>query len=108
MEPTERGSGRTTKQLLGLSEGAFFVCAHDRHAIHTRRLADHLGRRDIRVVTVAECISLRKFQGLPNFRFDIDHATNELMFHEGNNVVRQQWWRAWEGMQRLQERSMAA
>lgn len=60
----DRGTGRTTKQLMALPLRAGYIVQHWQELEHTKRLAQHLGRQDVRLFT----------------RDDIDHRMNGLEF----------------------------
>lgn len=66
-----RGTGRTTKQLLGAPKDAFYVVAHRGSADHTRQLALQNARPDLQVVTL-EQVQTDTLRGL-NQGVVVDH-----------------------------------
>jgi hypothetical protein len=71
----ERGSGRTTRQLLAAPHGAHFICPnHNNAQFYTARLADHLGRKDI-VLCDPDWITSNRWRGIPLTAVILDHAT---------------------------------
>lgn len=75
---TNRGTGRTTRQIAALPKGAIFFVHTQSMKDYVRRLCQTLGRADIRIETLGE---LRPFRwagySLPGA--DIDHAAYERM-----------------------------
>lgn len=72
---SERGTGRTTKQIKDAPQGAVFVCppcAVD----YIRRLAEHLGRTDLRIERPDYFIRGR-WLGL-RFHVVVDHAAPQF------------------------------
>jgi hypothetical protein len=51
---SDRGTGRTTKQMLDAPRGAFFVCPTTAAREYTRHLAHHLGRLDLNPIVPEE------------------------------------------------------
>jgi hypothetical protein len=47
---TERGTGRTTKQMVNAPHGAVFVSCHPSAVAHDRELAQKHGRADLKIV----------------------------------------------------------
>lgn len=71
----ERGSGRTTRQLLAAPQGAYFVCPNRNEALYyTARLADHLGRRDIVLCDPDWISSPNRWYGKTFSAVILDHA----------------------------------
>jgi hypothetical protein len=72
----ERGSGRTTKQLLALEVGDVFVVSNAAMQRYTHSLARHLYRTanpPFRIVSVSAFSDLPKLYGLRG-RIVVDHA----------------------------------
>lgn len=73
MENTGRGSGRTTRQLQRMPNGGLFVVQNEAHARYVRELAEHLGRQDVRVESLAWVLAYR-WQGLRWPAAAVDHG----------------------------------
>jgi len=73
----ERGSGRTSRQILALPEGGIFVCNTEqrRYAVD---LARHLGRKDVLIVTPSWILEQR-FMGIRAPAVVCDHACPDTM-----------------------------
>ena len=92
-----RGTGQTTKQLERLPTGGYFVVAHRAMADYTTSLARHLGREDIKVITVEQCLNPARFAGLRDFSFVVDHATDDIV-RDRSRVNYDRFMRALEEM----------
>lgn len=71
MIDTERGTGRTTQQMLNAPHRAIFVWCVDR-TDYARDLARRLGRTDLRIVSPRHLDE--RMRGLRNMVVVIDHA----------------------------------
>jgi hypothetical protein len=72
---TERGTGRTTKQMQAAPKGAIFISANRPMVAHDRLLAFKCGRSDL-VVVAPHWITDRRWVGLELSGVVIDHAAN--------------------------------
>lgn len=82
-EPEPRQSGRTSNIILRLRRGGVLVCRDDR-LIEIRKVADTLGRSDIRVMPVSSANDgkLRGIDPLPDLALDHDVDTADTVFGE--------------------------
>lgn len=71
----ERGSGRTTKQLLEAPQGAWFFVQHRSMETYTKRLAYFLKRPDIVVYTVDKLEYAHQWAGYKIPLMILDHWT---------------------------------
>lgn len=69
----ERGTGRTTRQLMEAPPGAIYVCPHPAEASYTQALARHLHRTDLRIETPA-FLHGNRWRGI-TLPVVLDHAT---------------------------------
>ena len=72
-EDTDRGTGRTTRQLKECRLRALFVCGPG-EVEYTRRLAEQIGRSDIRVISAACEHDVNRVAGLLYPEVVVDHA----------------------------------
>ena len=72
----ERGTGRTSRQLMAAPRGAVFVCATWRHRDYVRQLAAHLGRGDLIVITRHTVMETCAAHGWP--QLVLDHSFGEV------------------------------
>jgi hypothetical protein len=82
---SDRGSGRTARQLAALPDGAVYL-------VHSQQLADYCkgilrsaGRR-ISTVTFATPGNFRSFEGARFTALDVDHAYFELASARGREA----------------------
>lgn len=54
----ERGTGATTQQIRDCPTDTVYICVNSTHADYCRRIAEELGRRDIRFATPNSWLSL--------------------------------------------------
>jgi hypothetical protein len=72
---TERGTGRTTKQMKDAPRGAIFISPHHAACYHDKNLAFALGRSDLTIVSPSWLIEHR-WIGLELSGIVVDHAAN--------------------------------
>lgn len=70
---TERGTGRTTAQMLAASNGACFVWCNGTSLAYARSLAEFLGRADLHVVSPIWAFEGPGLRGTRN-EVVVDHA----------------------------------
>lgn len=73
--PTQRGTGRTTREIEQAPMNAFYVCPSQRHCNYVKELARYLGRTDIWPVT-PEYILDRRYCGSTR-QIVLDHTILE-------------------------------
>ena len=84
-----RGAGKTTAAILAAPVGAIYLCPCRASCEHTKALALHLGRADLRVMSpsdLVERLGLSHRRGTPVLR---DHALNFMAL---SNFERQAVW----------------
>ena len=71
---TERGSGRTSRQLAALPDGAWFLVAHQREATYCQGLLMEMGRPRSAIIFVTPDISEHAILGRRPPAWGVDHA----------------------------------
>lgn len=71
---TERGSGRTSRQLAALPDGSWFLVAHQREATYCQGLLMAMGRSRSAIIFVTPDISERSILGRRPPAWGVDHA----------------------------------
>lgn len=72
-EFNDRGTGRTTRQILAAPQRSFYVCPNSRARSYTRSLAAHLGRSDLWMVD-PDWLDRGACRGLFSDQVTIDHS----------------------------------
>jgi hypothetical protein len=68
----ERGTGRTTRQILKAPQGALYIWVNS-NLFYPKMLAHHLGRQDIKFAS-PRSLRMRELQGRRRSQIIIDHA----------------------------------
>lgn len=79
---SDRGSGRTSRQLAALPDGSFYLVPNRPHASHCERLLLDMGRprTSIRFVTAQDTCAML---GVRPVEWDVDHAYFEVTGRRG-------------------------
>ena len=84
MTTTPRQNGKTTRQIVEAPQNALYVCIHGPAVHYTGRLARHLGRFDLKLVSIDQvneaCVSGRR-------AIIIDHACYDLSRLYGRQIA---------------------
>jgi hypothetical protein len=81
---SERGTGETSRQMRAAAQGAVFIWCNS-HTDYPRRLAEHLGRKDIRIFPPSALEAY--LRGLEPSAVVVDHAAKlterqwEMLMH---------------------------
>lgn len=75
---TDRGTGRTAKQMQDAPQGAFFVWPIASSRWYAERLAEYLCRKDLHVISVAD-LDTNELRGIEMSALILDHAAAEFM-----------------------------
>lgn len=70
----DRGTGRTTRQLQAAPSGSLYVCPNHPSTRYIKRMAERLGRGDLRFASPQE-LETHKFRGLEFPAIILDHDT---------------------------------
>jgi hypothetical protein len=81
---TQRGTGRTTRQMQALRKGGYFVWLHS-NIYYPRQLALKLGRGDIKIMS-PEWVLNRRWEGLKLPDLVLDHAMHTVNFRNQSEL----------------------
>ena len=88
MDSGERGSGRTTRQLQSAPIGAVFIVPNRNCCSYTEALARHLGRADLKIVSVDLIERPATIHG-GRRKLVVDHAAWDFMRPSQKAVARE-------------------
>ena len=94
---TDRGSGRTSRQLAALPDGAFYLVPHRPAASHCEMLLQEAGRsrRAIRFITATQ--GEASIWGAHPSAWDVDHSYHEVAGARGRVMHDLLWMAAGKG-----------
>lgn len=76
MDDSTRGTGRSTRQMQAAPIGAHVVVLHQIHVAYSRRLAERIGREDLKIVPLT-FLDDNRWRGLKFAGLIVDHACFE-------------------------------
>jgi hypothetical protein len=88
---SERGTGRTSRQLAALPDGAWYLVPNHAHVAHCKRLLREAGRHHSALLFVTVDACERSVWGRRPIDWDVDHAFFECVGRRG--------WRAFDAVQ---------